>query len=234
MVTVTPSKSSSTAAERTDRKRRKALARGLCRCCCKGEVSENRRTCEACNNAAKIRVTRRRERQREQKRVASIARRYEAAGDIAMERFAYIEASVQFERALAEAGNNPETEVRLYEKMGNRCFTELVLILRRCGTSGRSRRASNTKNWRTRVPDLLQRLPRQCWLESRTSEAIGYAREAYELATSDDVRLAAGGLMVNYFVLLGHYEEALTQFNLTYPNPTSIPRFSSAGSVSYS
>jgi ATP/maltotriose-dependent transcriptional regulator MalT len=124
-----------------------------------------------------------------------------------MERFAYIEASVQFERALAES-QTVEDEVRLCEKIGHAIFYSARPDLATPWFERALERCQRSDVLRPRVPDILMHLPRQYWLASRTEDALACAERAKMLATSNALVRRANTLAANYFVLLGRYDEA--------------------------
>src|SRR5581483_713426 len=99
------------------RRRQEARLAGRCTRCCVRLPSPGKRTCDLCNMAAKARVKSMRERQRVQRRRSDSARLYAAQGDAAASRFAYVEAILRYERALART-NSKDEKCFLLEKMG--------------------------------------------------------------------------------------------------------------------
>jgi DNA-binding CsgD family transcriptional regulator/tetratricopeptide (TPR) repeat protein len=148
-----------------------------------------------------------RERQKEQRRLDKIARSYEAAGDIAIARFAYIEAGSQFERALAES-HTAEDEARLCEKIG---LTLFYGARPDAATPWYERAVLQHCTDEKKAIEIMVRLPRQYWLESRTVEGYDVAMRAYERAKAlgekslvQRARLIAS----NYFIVLDRFDEA--------------------------
>src|SRR5581483_9152808 len=162
------------------RRRERARALGLCITCHHTPVAENRSTCSACNVRAKTHVERMRDRRKQYRARMKYASTCEAAGDAAMLRFSYIEATMQFERAL-ERTASPEDEERLCEKIAlticfgsrpDRALEWYERALQSC---------SITPSLRGRIPYMLAEMPTQYWLASRTRESGPFfdrAREA--------------------------------------------------------
>jgi len=158
-----------------------------------------------------------RARKREQQRLDEVARGYEAAGDIAMKRFAYIEATAQFERALAES-HSAEDEVRLCEKVGQSLFygarpdfatAWFERALKLCDEAHFSEKHAATAR-RTSL-EILRLLPAQQWLESRTAEALDTSLRARAQAVDEGDILGAQHSDTSITVLLallGRYDEA--------------------------
>src|SRR5581483_7346289 len=89
--------------EHLRRRRSEAAAQHLCVRCCKNRPSANRRTCGSCNEAAKSRVARMRERKKEQRRRARAALEHAAAAHAALQRSAYDEVIFEYQQAAAKA-----------------------------------------------------------------------------------------------------------------------------------
>ncbi len=161
-----------------------------------------------------------RQRRRERKQHDEIARGYEAAGDVAMSRFAYSEAEAQYERALAELSNpgeaeisNPEEEVRLCEKIGQTLFYGARPDLATPWFERVVDRCTAVESLHEVLPAALQLLPRQRWLESRTSEALEASRQARAIAqtSNDSAAIHRSDVSIaSWLVLLGCYPEAET------------------------
>jgi tetratricopeptide (TPR) repeat protein len=179
--------------------------------------------CDPCNVAAKARVLRTRERQKERQHNIIAAHAHEAAGDAAMERFAYVEAPAQFEHALAQNCTH-EDEARLCEKIGLAIFYSARPDLATPWFERALEQCLATESLNGKVPYIMSYLIRQHWLESRTENDLTYAERARELAIcaigmpqqgvegNEALIYPFDALVVNKLVLLGRYEEAARFF----------------------
>jgi ATP/maltotriose-dependent transcriptional regulator MalT len=205
------------AAECLRRRRREARQRGLCIVCFGAQPPVGRATCRQCSSAAAQRVARWRKCQAEQRKVAHSARIDEAAGDLALSRFSYLDAQAQYERALANLRGpsnrpaKPEDDVRLTEKLGLALFYGSRPDLATPWLERAVELRTEVASLRQYLPTALQRLPRQRWLESRTTEALDFCSRAKEVAIQNGDRAAVRNAEVSaasWLVLLGRYGEA--------------------------
>jgi DNA-binding NarL/FixJ family response regulator len=159
---------------------------------------------------------RRRKRQAEQRQAQRAARIDEAAGDLALSRFSYVDAYAQYERALANllgppSHSNVEDEARLTEKVGLALFYGPRPDLATPWLERSVELCKAHASLRGYLPAALQRMPRQKWLESRTIEALDYCARAKhaaaELGSAAGVRSAEVSA-ASWLVLLGRYDEA--------------------------
>jgi DNA-binding CsgD family transcriptional regulator len=170
-----------------------------------------------------------RQRQKEQRRLATLARTYETTGDIARDRFVYAEATTQFEHALAQS-STVEDEVRLCEKIGRSIFYSARPDLATPWFERAVESCLSTESLREKAPAIMLPLTTQYWLESRTVDSVICAKRARELAvlssnTARENTSVAGAqrrnteerealirhidvLIANQLVLLGRYDEA--------------------------
>jgi len=192
------------------RRKEAARAQGCCVICLREEAREGRVSCEPCSERAKRHVANMRNRRREQRRLRGAARSHEAAADIAMSRFSYIEAIMQFERALGET-SAPEDEIRLCDKIGDALLRGARPDLATSWFERIVDRCASTDALREKLPTALRVLPHQRWLASRTAEALASCLRAREAAVeAGDVTAAQSiGLSVaGWCVRLGRYAEA--------------------------
>src|SRR5581483_2803780 len=166
------------------RRKLDAQARGLCVTCRKNPAPASRVTCLACSTAAKRRMMVRRAQESRERRYHEESLFYEAAGDSALSRFSYSEASAQFELALG-IDRTPVERFNLYDKNARaylrgdrpeRATLWLQKAIEAC---------LEDDSIRHNGPHLLCSLARQCKIESRTSEAIDILDGARQM--SNDV-----------------------------------------------
>jgi DNA-binding NarL/FixJ family response regulator len=160
-----------------------------------------------------------RRRRTEQRKIINQVRAHETAGDAAMERYAYVEAGAEFEKALEilRNGYNVEDEVRLTEKMAQTLFFgarpdfatpwyERVLQLCENGT-----RTAENSALAERIPILLGRLMRQAWLECQLPKALELAFRVRDMVDrrANPTLFQQRSLQISgFFVELGRYTEA--------------------------
>src|SRR5581483_3031559 len=192
------------------RRRAAARSRRLCITCLKDAPPPKRSVCARCNGAAKLRVAQMRERRKNIKTSGEPV--YEAAGDAAMQRFAYNEAFAQYALALKKR-NNAHDEVRLFRKVvraiANGLQPELAtrwieLAIRRCGSIPS---LQDTKS------NLIALNFRQCWLEARGSDCIIQAKRALRCAekSGDPISIRIAKIrLVELGDWLGYSNEAVS------------------------
>ncbi len=219
------SDSSSPNGGRVQRRRELARSRGLCATCCVRKPPDGNTICVECRDAAALRVRRARARAQDRRRSITLERDYEAAGNLALDRYAYPDAASHFERAVGQSQTAAD-EARLSERVAFALFY---------GT-----RPEHARPWLERAFDIyarhdetfpeasriLLRLARQSWLESNTVEGLGRIREARNLAgaTSDKrVVVRANLAIAHYLVLLGRYDEAQQHLRTLRVSPRESP-----------
>src|SRR5581483_7667552 len=106
------------ATERTQRKREKARAQGLCGVCAIRKPARGRKICATCADAAAMRIARRRKEHKDHRRHALEIARFEEAGDAAMRRRSHLEAATEYEKVLTPRRVTPEDECRICHKIG--------------------------------------------------------------------------------------------------------------------
>ncbi|HEY1728321.1 MAG TPA: LuxR C-terminal-related transcriptional regulator [Candidatus Baltobacteraceae bacterium] len=220
-----PTKVSSQPNNRVQRRRELARTLGLCATCCARRPPAGKATCGPCRDAASLRVRRARVREQDRRRSITLGRDYEAAGDLAVEQYAYSDAASHFERATAQSQTTTD-KARLCEKVAFALFY--------------GPRPERARPWLERAFDIyakhdetvpeasriLLRLARQSWLESETVQGLGRIREARNLAgaTNDRKVVARANLAIaHYLVLLGRYDEAQQHLRTLRISPLESP-----------
>jgi DNA-binding CsgD family transcriptional regulator len=151
-------------------------------------AGKKRQTCDDCSAAIKSYVAEMRKRRKTRHNLLRAVSEYEAAGTLAVERFAYVEAIAQFERALA-GGPTPADEVRLCKKIGLAMFfgarpdfatPSYLRAIEICKT---------TPALVSSAPVLLNLLGQLKMLELLTQEALEICSDARQLAIDTDNRI---------------------------------------------
>jgi len=201
----------------------KARAQGLCIVCRCMPVLGSRSTCNGCSTAAKLRVARIRGYKKEQRLLDETVRSYEAAGDMAISRFAYVEASAQYERALTKiaplSGVSGESqngallraqdEARLCEKIGDALFYGARPDFATMWFERAFNLCVSVNQESKNLIRLIAHLSNQCWIESQTQEALEYALHKRTLAARMNEALLPFDVSVTgWLLLLGRYAEA--------------------------
>lgn len=187
-------------------------------------VLESLTVCRACNESAKIRMRRLRERRAGKRSQRTMLLQLESAGDVAAAHYFYPEAWNRYEEALQSEAPWPEDGRRVAEKYATalfhghepekarRWFERALQSHRVAGITAKNAEAAGT---------LLLRLSRQYWLEAETLSALPLLDEAIRLARisrSEAFEARANLAMAHYVILLGRHEAA-------------TPFFEAAGSV---
>ncbi len=174
--------------------------------------------CFDCNEEAKVRMRRLRERRATEKAQRKLVLRLESAGDFAAARYFYPEALGRYEDALRSAALWPEDERRIAEKYGNALFhghspekagewfERALHSYRAAGITARNAEAAGA---------LLLRLSRQHWLNAATLSTLPIIGEAIQLADisgSEGFAARANLAMAHYLILLGRHGAATSFF----------------------
>jgi ATP/maltotriose-dependent transcriptional regulator MalT len=126
-----------------------------------------------------------------------------------MSRFSYAEALAQFERALPNAG--PEAQARLSGKIGLALFYGARPDLATPWFQRSVELCTSHAELRAQLPAALQLIPRERWLESRTTDALAVSKEARTIALqlNDVVGVRRAEVSIaSWLVLLGDYRNA--------------------------
>ena len=202
------------------RRREQARAEGMCIVCCAAAPVGDRTICNDCNASARQRGHRIRKRRKSQRERIARSHTYEAAGDAALERLAYGDAALQYERALRRRSNTEE-EILLCEKIG----TAVQCTMRPERATPWLERALERRLTSAVLPKhaahISGHLSKQCWFESRTRDAIPYFKDFLELSSQGDTEKTDAQAMqhnswtafaaTGYLILLGRYGEAAMQ-----------------------
>ncbi|HZT34692.1 MAG TPA: hypothetical protein VFA15_02140, partial [Nitrososphaera sp.] len=184
-------------------------------------MQNGRRTCHACLASAKLRVGRTRERRKDQRQKL---RKYEVSGAAAVARFAYNDAAIQFEKALA---------------ITEGAQSKLYFHLARAKALFYGARPHMATPWFERALELclqashlqyvynLRHLARQRWIEQRTTQALPLLERTRELipTVQEDPSFLRGffrqtdALISTYLTLVGRYVEAARHLSIADAPP---------------
>src|SRR5581483_4360068 len=107
-----------TSTQRVRDKRERARLAGLCIACFRPHIEPGRATCRDCSAGAVKRVAQLRDRRRARKLHALAISKFEAKGNAARDRYAYLEAVNWYERAF-EQNTDSDAEARLCLNVGH-------------------------------------------------------------------------------------------------------------------
>ena len=190
--------------------------------CCLRARKDGRRTCHLCIYTAAQRTERNRQRKRTEKQIIMAARTKEAAGDLAMTRFAYVEASVQFEQALQRCTSS-DHEADLCTKMA---FSFFYGVRPELATPWFERASALYESTHSLVySNTLLYLARQRWLELQIPKGLEYIQRAREsrlhrkpASRQERFLMASSTAQAYYLVHLGRYADAEEVFPKREPS----------------
>ena len=223
--------------------RQHARSVGRCIVCRVMDSQPEKSVCSLCNEAAKLRVAKMRMRNKEQRAITATIHTFEKAGSAAMKRFQYIEASTQYERALAQQQLTLKDEIRLCEKMGQALFHGVRPELARPWFERALQQCLSVKSLRGLAPNLALNIAGLLWIEARTCETPAIIQDARTLIARHVVEdrqrgllsCVASGLATSCFFALGRYREAIAEFlpedNPYIPDSYGLSRYFKHGAI---